>query len=231
MRRRNPLRPLLVALLFGLSVLAFAERASAQAAVVSEPLPGLGASRAPEGELSARVTPNVVAAQTTAAERARVRADLASARRRHLGMLVRYAQAMEFPLNTVQPGMLNVFVDAQGHICAAANLIARDGERDLVDETARTTNFVRLVEVQDGPLLAWMLRSGFTQEEIGQIQEPYAFVEPEEPTFQRELEDEKRRVRGVLLGVARRLQRQSEASLEVATDRLVAAMHADAARS
>jgi hypothetical protein len=146
-------------------------------------------------------------------------------------MLRRYAQAMAFPINTYRPGMTNVFVDGEGHVCAAANLIARDGHRDLVDVTASQDNFVRLVEVQGGPLLEWMLRSGFTQEEIGRIQEPYAFIEPEEPSYQRELEDEKRRVRGVLLGVARQLELETDASLELATDRLLAHLAMTGARS
>jgi len=90
-----------------------------------------------------------------------------------------------------------------------------------------------LVEVHDGPLLAWMLRSGFTQEEIARIQEPYDYIEPVATPrdHQRELEEEKRRVRGVLLGVARELERDTDASLEVATDRLMLVLGATAANT
>lgn len=81
---------------------------------------------------------------------------------------------------------------------------------------------MRLVEVRGGPLLAWMLRSGFTQEEIGRIQEPYFHIDDDSPTRARDLEIEKRRVRGVLLSVAAQLERDTDASLEVAVDRLLA---------
>lgn len=222
MRRRNPLRPVLVALLATLSLLALVDRASAQA-VVSDPLPGFDAPH--------EAVPPAGVDRAAASERARVRAELASARRRHLGMLRRYARAMAFPVNGYRPGMTNVFVDGDGHLCAAANLIARDGHRDLVDVTAAQDNFVRLVEVEGGPLLEWMLRSGFTQEEIGRIQEPYAYLEREAPSYRRELEDEKRRVRGVLLEVARQLERETDAGLELATDGLLAHLAANGARS
>jgi len=240
MRRKNPLRPLLVALLLGLAVFALVDRASAQS-VVSEPLPDLGTPRdsAPTErrapvEIELVVTlPGPALTPEQQARRARVRADLASARRRHLGMLRRYAQAMEFPVNTYQPGMLNVFVDEQGHICAAANLIARDGQRDLVDATAAQQNFIRLADVHEGPLLDWMLRSGFTQAEIARIQEPYFEIDDQLPPrdYAREREDEKRRVRGVLLSVARELERETDANLEIATDRLMAVLDATAANT
>ncbi len=240
MRRRNPLRPLLVAMLVGLAVLALVDRASAQT-VVTEPLPDLGASQ-DSAPLARRAPMEITVAIGTGApaltpeqqaRRARVRADLASARRRHLGMLRRYARAMEFPMNTYQPGMLNVFIDEQGHICAAANLIARDGQRELVDATAAQQNFLRLADVREGPLLDWMLRSGFTQEEIARIQEPYFNIDDQLPPrdYAREREDEKRRVRGVLLSVARELERDTDASLELATDRLVAVLDATAANT
>lgn len=232
MRRRNPLRRLLVALLAGLSLFALAERASAQA-VLTEPLPDVGATRSERPQpIEIRVVLETgggptgdVAAQLARAERQRVRAELASARRRHLGMLRRYANAMAFPVNTYEPGMLNVFVDDDGHICAAANLIARDGQRDLVQRTAAQDNYLRLAEVVGGPLMDWMLSSGFTQEEIARIQEPYMYIDEEQPRrqVQRDLEAEKQRVRTVLLQVARELERNTAASLDLATDRLIAA--------
>lgn len=225
MRRRNPLRPVLVAIVAALSLFALAERASAQA-VVTDPLPDLGSR-----EVAIRVVvdgpagQDLVAEANVARERVRIRRDLASARRRHLAMLRRYANAMAFPINTYEPGRLNVFIDGEGHICAAANLIARDGQRELVEQTAALDNNVRLVEVVGGPLMDWMLTSGFTQEEIGRIQEPYSYIDEELPRrdYQEELEDEKRRVRAVLLSVAAQLERDSATSLDLATERLLAA--------
>ena len=232
MRRRNPLRPLLVLVLAALSIVALAERASAQA-VITDPLPGVGGGSSREREpvvVEIAVQVSVPDDVHTARERARVRAELASARRRHLGMLRRYANAMAFPVNTYEPGMLNVFVDDEGHICAAANLIARDGQRDLVQRTAAQDNYLRLAEVVGGPLMDWMLSSGFTQEEIARIQEPHEYIDEEQPPrdAQRALEAEKQRVRMVLLQVARELERTTDASLEVATERLLAARAAAA---
>lgn len=234
MRRRNPLRPLLVLVLAALSIVALAERASAQA-VITDPLPGVGGGSSREREpvvveIAVQVSVPDDVHVHTARERARVRAELASARRRHLGMLRRYANAMAFPVNTYEPGMLNVFVDDEGHICAAANLIARDGQRDLVQRTAAQDNYLRLAEVVGGPLMDWMLSSGFTQEEIARIQEPYEYIDEAQPPrdAQRALEAEKQRVRMVLLQVARELERTTDASLEVATERLLAARAAAA---
>lgn len=222
---------MLVLVLAALSIFALAERVSAQA-VVSDPLPDLR-ERTEERRVQEVVAidvdtaPDVLAA--IQAQRGRIRADLASARRRHIAMLRRYANAMSFPVNSYEPGRLNVFLDEEGHICAAANLIARDGHRDLVDITAAQDNNVRLVEVVGGPLMAWILSSGFTQEEIGRIQEPYSFIDEELPRrdYQRELEEEKRRVRAVLLSVALQLEQSTQASLDVATDRLIAARIAE----
>ncbi|MBN8615152.1 MAG: hypothetical protein J0L92_31430 [Deltaproteobacteria bacterium] len=234
MRRRNNLRPLLVLVLAALSIVALAERASAQA-VITDPLPGVGGGSAREREpvvveIAVQVSVPDDVHVHTARERARVRAELSSARRRHLGMLRRYANAMAFPVNTYEPGMLNVFVDDEGHICAAANLIARDGQRDLVQRTAAQDNYLRLAEVVGGPLRDWMLSSGFTQEEIARIQEPYEYIDEEQPRrdAQRALEAEKQRVRAVLLQVARELERNTDASLELATERLLAARAAAA---
>lgn len=228
------MRSLLILLLAGLSIFALAERAAAQA-VISEPLPDFGAQNPNPREpiiveVAVRVDVPNVEVVVNARERARVRAELASARRRHVAMLRRYANAMAFPVNSYEPGMLNVFVDDEGHICAAANLIARDGQRDLVQRTSAQDNYLRLAEVVGGPLMDWMLASGFTQEEIGRIQEPYSFIDEEQPRrdVQQQLEAERQRVRSVLLQVARELDQNANASLDVATERLIAARAAAA---
>jgi hypothetical protein len=120
--------------------------------------------------------PEPVAEPVTTAE---LRAMLAERRATHLAQLAAYAAAGEFPRNTESDHALNVFVDADGHVCAAANLIVHDGLGDLVQHTARTDNYVILAEVTSGALYDWMLTSGFTQEEIGMIQRPYRRPDPE----------------------------------------------------
>lgn len=164
-------------------------------------------------------------APTNPIDRASVRVTLARARAQHLRQLRAYARAEQFPVNDLSPGMLNILVDDAGHICAAANLIALDGGIDLVRATAAADNFVRFANVHDGAVYEWMLSSGFTQEEIDQIQEPYAFIgedEPMGPSLEEQRRIERTRVRDVLLSVAHALSSNTEQSLEVATDRLIA---------
>lgn len=159
---------------------------------------------------------------------AAVRATLAERRRAHLDELRRYVAAGEFPVNTYQPGFLNVFQDGEGHLCAVANLMRFDGELEMVQATAASTNFVALRDVHEGPLHDWILASGFTQEEIAMIQEPYFFQEEvsSQRQMQQQLEEEKARLRRVLGRVIRRLERGGRRSLDLAADRLLAAQHA-----
>lgn len=169
---------------------------------------------APLPELEA---PPPAADETT--DRDALRATLAARRRAHLGELRRYVEAGVFPRNTYAPGFVNVFEDDQGHLCAVANLMARDGHLDMVRRTAIDTNFIRLADVESGPLLDWILGSGFTQEEIAQIQEPYFEVEYEAPSETELLEEEKRRLQGVLRGVISILERDERTSLDLAVTR------------
>ena len=154
--------------------------------------------------------------------RAQVRAQLAARRALNLQRLETYARRGAFPDNHVKPGMLNVMIDDEGKICAAASLMARDGLIGLVQQTAQRDNFLRFVNVHEGPLLAWMLSSGFTQEEIDQIQEPYDFIPSDEPFVAPQREDiEKRRLQARFRQVATTLRRSERRSLDVAVDRLL----------
>jgi hypothetical protein len=153
---------------------------------------------------------------------------LAARRALNLSRLHAYALAGQFPQNHVKPGLLNVFIDEVGHICAVANLIHLDGENEMVKTTSATDNYIVLAKVTKGPLMDWMLTSGFTQEEIGQIQAPYSFIdEPQliEPEPQPEpqltqLEMETERVRTILLAVHKRLSKDTDKSLALAAQRL-----------
>ena len=57
--------------------------------------------------------------------------------------------------------------------CAAATIIKMSGQDALVNRVAEQNNFVRLADVEQGPLMDWILTSGFTQDEIAAIQEPF----------------------------------------------------------
>jgi hypothetical protein len=107
-----------------------------------------------------------------AAKRAELRAALARRRVHNLAAFRAYVAAGIYPHNYKRTGPLNVWLDPQGHLCAAATMIDRDGHHDLVMATARDNNYLRLLDVTDGPLLDWMLTSGFTLEEIDRIQVP-----------------------------------------------------------
>lgn len=173
---------------------------------------------------TAQVQPTLVAPQPAAVDSELLHQRLAERRALNLDRLHAYALAGQFPQNHVRPGMLNVFIDDAGHICAAANLINLDGHDALVQKTAATDNYIVLASVTQGPLMNWMLTSGFTQEEIALIQEPYFFMdEPAEPVQAQKLTSlqiETARVRAVLLGVHERLSASSAQSLGVVATRL-----------
>ena len=142
-------------------------------------------------------------------------------------------EAGVFPINDVQPGALNVFMGPSGHLCAVANLMAFDGEGAMVDATAAATNYVRLADVHEGALYDWILASGFTQEEIARIQEPYFFQEArlEQDQRERNMQRERQRLQRVLNATLARLSRTTDRSLEIALDRLVAAQSSSSAVS
>ena len=97
------------------------------------------------------------------------RARLADLRAQQIARLEAYRAAGEF--TTDERGYpTGVFKDAAGRRCPMAHLIHLSGRDDLVDETARANNRLQLADVHDGPLLAWMLDSGLTQEEIVMVQ-------------------------------------------------------------
>ncbi len=168
----------------------------------------------------------IIVKEQAAVDSALLRERLTARRQLNLDRLHAYALAGQFPINDVRPGMLNIFIDDEGHICAAANLIHLDGHKDLVKSTAKKSNYIVLAQVKQGPLMNWMLTSGFTQEEIALIQEPYFFddrvIEPA-PAPQPKLtkrEIEVARVRGVLLAVHKQLSANSKKSLDLLAERL-----------
>ena len=95
--------------------------------------------------------------------------ELAQRRAQMLAWLHDYAEAGQFPQDA-QGNPLSVFRDARGVRCPMAELIYRSGHGDLVDQVARTHNDLRLANVHGGPLYAWIVESGLTQEEVAMIQ-------------------------------------------------------------
>jgi hypothetical protein len=163
-------------------------------------------------------------------DRATVRAQLAQHRAQQIARLTGYAQRAEFPHNFDKPTSAHIFRDGAGRLCAVANLVHQDGRDDLVDATVREHNDLAIGDVNDGPMLDWILASGLTQEELVRIQLPAP------PLVRREirrpvpmlvadhLSDEARMNQAVvehIEQVRRELQENTEKSLDIATERLV----------
>lgn len=166
----------------------------------------------------------------TVVSRAAVRAKLAQQRSANLGRFRAYQKAGVFPSNTYLNRRLNVWIDADGHLCAAATIINASGMHDLVMQTSEDNNFIRLGDVRDGALMDWILTSGLTQDEIAAIQEPFDPVgepsrEPEPAPIRvvaRARTAEDQRLAAKYIQVEQQIVRATRASLEIATDRLMA---------
>lgn len=147
---------------------------------------------------------------------------LASRRATNIARLRAYAAAGVFPRNRAQPGWSNLFLDDEGRPCAMAHLIAASGNGALVEETARHDNHVQLGAVVEGPLLAWMLTSGLTQEEAALVQEPDMWVgDLDDPAvLATVLAAEDDRLRAHFLAAAAQLEARTDDGLELALSRL-----------
>ncbi len=162
-----------------------------------------------------------------ALDRTTVRDALVRARAANLAVFRAYQKKGVFPSNTFSNGKLNVWRDAAGHLCAAATIIDASGHHDLVMRVADQTNFIRLADVTQGPLMDWILTSGFTQDEIAAIQEPFSPVTrprlPEDPQIvdARLRAAEDARLRAKYAAVDKMLVANQKKSLDVAVDRLM----------
>jgi hypothetical protein len=157
-----------------------------------------------------------------------VRDALLEARHRNLEFFRAYQKAGVFPSNIYQPTKLNVWRDADGHFCAAATIIRASGKTELVDRVAEQNNFIRLADVTQGPLMDWILTSGFTQDEIAMIQAPFSPVaEPQVAPSQPIVVDarlraaENARLRAKYAQVERALVKNEKRNIELAVDRLM----------
>jgi hypothetical protein len=162
---------------------------------------------------------NAVERAPESALRARLRAH----RHRLLDELHAYRVAGVFPVNTTVPGDGHFLIDPHGTLCAVANLIARDGHRDLIEAAARTNNALLFGDVHAGPIHDWILTSGFTQEEIARIQVPAPYVKRPMPLP--ELEPDpvvaaNEKVSDYLAGIEAWLRANEESGLETAVARL-----------
>jgi hypothetical protein len=142
-------------------------------------------------------------------------------RAKNLKSFSAYRKGGVYPHNSWRRGPLNVWMDADGHLCAAATMIDKDGKHALVEKTAETNNNIRLLDVTRGELLDWILTSGFTIEEIDRIQMP--MIEPDMPVIDYRVEDQK--LAASYLKTEKALVKNQKASLELAAKRLLENPH------
>lgn len=104
--------------------------------------------------------------------RARLKKVLAARRAKNVAAFRAYARRGIYPHNYITTGSLNVWIDEDGHMCAAATMIWKSGAKALVRQTAKDNNYIRLADVTDGALMDWILTSGLTHDEVVAIQAP-----------------------------------------------------------
>jgi hypothetical protein len=157
-------------------------------------------------------------------DRAKVRAKLAANRADNVARVRAYHTAGGFPHNTYNDGKLNVWIDEDGHICAAATIIKASGQAALVAKVGEQNNFIKLADVQTGALMDWILTSGLTQDEISAIQEPFEGPDGSSQfngRIVRSWDSEDARLRAKYKQVDAQIVRNRAASLDAATDRLM----------
>ena len=158
--------------------------------------------------------------------RAEVRAALVKRRAHNLAAFHAYWTGGVYPHNSYRVGPLNVWRDENGHFCAAATMIDKDGQHDLAEQTANTNVNIRLLDVTSGPLMDWMLTSGLTIEDIDMIQAPA--VMPQRVDAQT-LAKEDAKLKTGYIATEKYLSRHAAEDLDIATTRLMD--HPDLARA
>jgi hypothetical protein len=158
--------------------------------------------------------------------RADVRAALVKRRAHNLAAFHAYWKGGVYPHNSYRVGPLNVWRDDNGHFCAAATMIDKDGQHELAEQTANTNVNIRLLDVTSGPLLDWMLTSGLTIEDIDKIQAPAIMPQRVDPQT---LAAEDAKLKSGYIATEKYLAKHAAEDLDIATTRLLD--HPDLARS
>jgi len=114
--------------------------------------------------------------QFTRSERLLVLQYLATQRTRQIARLDAYRYRGRFPLNQSYPGrVLPIFVDSHDTACAVGHLMRQSGWQAAVAGVHSTNNLVYVPQVNGGPVWAWILQSGLTQEEAALVQPGYPY--------------------------------------------------------
>lgn len=163
------------------------------------------------------VTPD--AHHQTQLDRSALRAKLAERRRLVIDRFLAYREARTYPVNNLPGGgFRHVWLDDQGHLCAAATLISDDWGREAAIRAMQGNREIKLADIKQGPLADWILTSGLTHHEIVAIQVP-GF---EQPITVEPVNPETERLYGIYVDVERQLRGLDEESLDTAVDALMA---------
>jgi hypothetical protein len=162
-------------------------------------------------------------------DRAQIRAKLVAARRANIARFHAYRVAGVYPSNVFTDSLANVWRDQQGHFCAAATIIRASGQVELVDQIAEDNNFFRIADVEQGPVMDWILTSGLTQAELVMIQKPFMPVTHKpvlDPSSVVKIDPklraaETRRLAKLYRDIEAKLVKNQRTNLELAVDRLM----------
>ena len=191
--------------------------------VTSVAMPAVAMARTErEAAAELRIMPPLV-------NRAALRTKLLENRRANIARFHAYRVAGVYPSNVFTNTLANIWRDQQGHYCAAATIIRMSGNTALVEKIAEENNFFRIADVEQGPVMDWILTSGLTKEELVVIQKPFRPVttnpvlEPEEtiaisPAMRKK---ETARLAKLYKEIEQKLVRNQRANLDLAVDRLM----------
>jgi hypothetical protein len=134
----------------------------------------LGRSPGP-GDEKLRMHEHFVAVRARLAARKATRPELEATRQKILGYLDAYIAKGTTPDNAHLPWRTPVFIDDAKTICAVGYLIEQSAGRPLADKIAAAHRYDFIEDIaKDMPeVAAWVASSGFTLDELGQIQPGY----------------------------------------------------------
>jgi hypothetical protein len=127
------------------------------------------------GEDKLRMHEHFVAVRARLAAKHATRPELEAKRQKILAYLDRYIEQGTTPDNTHLPWSTPVFIDDKGTICAVGYLIEQSAGRPLAEKIATHHRYDFIEDIaKDMPeVRAWVEQSGFTLDELGQIQPGY----------------------------------------------------------
>lgn len=94
-------------------------------------------------------------------------------RKQNLSILLEYAKAGSYPINTRHDFVVPYFVDDFNTACAVGHLMREAGASDLVNDVVQQFNNAYLHEMKDDRLAVWASENGFSLDELKWIQPTY----------------------------------------------------------